>query len=324
MRVGQQLGQELTALDRLVRQLDRSLLPWVIVPAADQGSEAYAPVERIFPEFEGRVDRSLGHPAMLADHVYRTNTCLFRALDEHVTLGLGRRIRDAAARERQPASDERLAARIEAERLPCVLFGLHLSNRTAIDPAGVVIDSIEHLRRTLGRIVVVIDGHNSRIHQDPVSHHPEPGQELHEPPVFAELRLVLQLRRRFEGSPVEIVNLCGSAIARSLFWAERASFFVAFWGPGLAKYRWACNRPGLVLTNLWNLRHRADLDRYHAARYQEGGAAIRFAPAAAVMDVPEAPVLFAPTNPIPAFSNFQIDLGALRHALSAMITEHLP
>ena len=34
------------------------------------------------------------------------------------------------------------------------------------------------------------------------------------------------------------------------------------WGAGLAKYRWVCNKPGLLLTGEWNLRHREDLHIY--------------------------------------------------------------
>ena len=134
---------------------------------------------------------------------------------------------------------------------------------------------------------------------------------------------MLQLHRRFENTGVEILNLCGASMTRSLYWSRRADFFVAVWGAGLAKYRWVCNRPGLVLSNLWNLRHRGDLDIYHAPRYQEAGASIRFIDAAYVTDVPEAPVLFSPGNPVPLYSNFRVDPGGLRLELDGMIREHL-
>ena len=323
LHMGHQLWNELTALDRLVRTVPAAQLPRVIVPNASEGSEVFAPIDRIFPELEGRVDRGLRSPETLGAFVYRQRYCLFRALDEHVTQDLARRIRDASAEEPVPHDDARLAARIEAERLPCVLFGLRVENRTAVDPGAMVADCIEHLRQRLGRVLVVIDGHNARLHHDPVSLYDSFGQGLAEPPIFAELQLVLQLHRRFENTGVEILNLCGASMARSLYWSRRADFFVAVWGAGLAKYRWVCNRPGLVLSNLWNLRHRGDLDIYHAPRYQEAGASIRFIDAAYVTDVPEAPVRFAPGNPVPLYSNFRVDPGGLRHALEGMIREHL-
>ena len=324
LHIGHQLWNELTALDRLVRDTPSAHLPTVIIPDAAQGSEAFAPIDRIFPEFDGLVDRGLRHPETLGQYVYRQGYCLFRAFDEHVTLGLARRIRDAAAEERPPRDDERLADRIEAEKIPCVLFGLRMENRTATDPAAVIADSIEHLRQRLGRCVVVLDGHNARLHHDPASFHESFGQREQEPPIFAELHLVVQLRQRFDNTEIEIVNLCGSAMARSLFWSARADFFVAFWGAGLAKYRWACNRPGLVLSNHWNLRHRGDIDIYHAPRYQEGGAPVRFIDADRISDHPEARVLFAPVaQTAPVYSNFRIDPEGLRHELDAMIATHL-
>ena len=325
LHIGHQLWNELTALDRLVRELPPAQLPTVIVPDAEQGSEIFAPIDRIFPELEGRIDRDLREPETLGEYVYRKGYFLLRALDEHVTLDLARRIRDASAAEEPPIRDDaRLAARIAAEQLPCLLFGLRVENRTVTDPAAVIGDCIDHLRARLGRIVVVIDGHNARLHHDPTLHFQSFGQGMHEPPVLAELRLAMQLHHRFQGTEVTIVNLCGASVSRSLFWAARADFFIAFWGAGLAKYRWACNRPGLVLSSKWNLRHREDLHIYDAPRYQEGGAAMRFLDHEAVTDLPDAPVRFAPGDPVPAYSNFQVDLPALREALDGMIAEHLP
>ena len=324
LHIGHQVWNELTAIDRLVAATPAALLPMVIVPNVAQGSEVYAPIDRIFPELEGRIDRDLHTPETLGEHVYRRGYCVFRALDEHVTQGLARRIRAAAAEDPPNRDDERLATRIRAENIPCILFGLRVENRTAINPGAVVADSIEHLRQRVGHILVILDGHNARLHHDPVSHYDSFGQNSHEPPIFAELRLVMQLRRRFENTNVEIVNLCGAAMSRSLFWTCRADFFVAFWGAGLAKYRWICNRPGLVLSSVYNLRLREDLDIYHAPRYHEDGAPLRFIDAAHVTDMPEAPVLFSPIpNPIPLYGNFRINHDGLLHELDGMIARHL-
>ena len=185
LHLGHQLWNELTALDRLVRTVPAAHLPEIIVPNAAEGSEVFAPIDRIFPELEGRVDRGLRSPETTGAFVYRRRYCLFRALDEHVTQGLARRIRDAAAEDPAPRDAERLAARIAADRLPCVVFGLRVENRTAIDPGAIVAECIEHLRQRLGRIVVVIDGHNARLHHDPVSLYDSFGQGLAEPPIFA-------------------------------------------------------------------------------------------------------------------------------------------
>ncbi|WP_428393533.1 hypothetical protein [Lichenicoccus sp.] len=323
LHTGHHLWNELTGLDRLLRRAPRDRLPVVIVPDTDEGSEVFAPLETIFPEFKGRIDRRLRWPQRLAGFVYAQGYCLIRVLDEHVSRGLSLRLREAAAREPPTLYDRALAARITAERTPCILLGVRVENRTAVDLEATLSGIIAHLARRLGRIVIILDGHNARTGHDPVSSFGSFGQlARHEHPVFTELRLAQALARRFRHSGVQIVNLFGGAMARSLFWSERSAFFVAFWGAGLAKYRWACNRPGLVLSNRWNLTHRGDLDIYHAPRYQEAGAAIRFIDADLVTDDATAPVLFAPVDPVPTYSNFHLEMTGLQVALDAMLAAH--
>ena len=325
LHTGHHLWNELTGLDRLLRRAPRDRLPMVIVPDADEGSEVFAPLETIFPEFKGRIDRRLHWPRRLAGFVYAQGYCLVRVLDEHVSRGLSLRLREAAACAPPTAYDRALAARIIAEQTPCILLGIRVENRTAVDLEATLSGIIAHLARRLGRVVIILDGHNARIGHDPVTSFGSFGQQAgHEHPVFAELRLAQALERRFRHSGAQIINLFGAATARSLFWSERSAFFVAFWGAGLAKYRWACNRPGLVLSNRWNLTQRGDLDIYHAPRYQEAGAAIRFIDADLVTDDAAAPVLFAPVDPVPSYSNFHLEMTGLLAALDAMLAAHTP
>ena len=325
LHLGHHLWNELTGLDRLRRRLPPRDLPSVIVPEADSGTELFAPIEAIFPEFAGRIDRRLRWPQTLADFVYAEGYCLLRAFDDHVTTELSRRIRQAASRERPTAYDERLAALLLSERTPAILLGVRVENRTAVALEATLVAIIEHLHRRLGAVAIVLDGHNARIGHDPASSFGSFGQHPgHEHPVMAELRVARALQRRFARSPVRIVSLFGAALSRSLFWTQRSTCFVGFWGAGLAKYRWACNRPGLVLSNRWNLQQRGDLGIYHDARYQQDGTALRFIDPMGVTDAPEAPVMFAPINPVPSYSNFHINPDALREALDLMIAENIP
>ena len=325
MHIGHHLWNELTGLDRLVRRLGQRDLPMVIIADADEGSEAFAPIDQIFPELAGKIDRTLRAPRALAEHVYAQDYCLLRVLDDHVTSGLAARIRATAAHEAPTRYDQALGARLEAEGTPVILLGIRVENRTAVDLEAMVSGMIDHMQRRLGPVAVVLDGHNARCGHDPVSSFGSAGQHgAHEHPVFDELRLAQALHRRFAGAPVRIINLFGAAMSRSLFWTQRCCCFVAFWGAGLAKYRWVCNRPGLVLSSRWNLMHRDDLGIYHQPRYQEAGAPLAFIDASQVTDMHEAPVLFSPHNPVPTYSNFSIAPDALRQAIDAMINEHVP
>nr|WP_321986423.1 hypothetical protein [uncultured Lichenicoccus sp.] len=97
---------------------------------------------------------------------------------------------------------------------------------------------------------------------------------------------------------------------------------MGFWGAGLAKYRWVCNRPGLVLSNRWNLLHRQDLGIYDQPRYQEGGTALRFVDATCITDDARVPVLFAPIDPVPSYSNFHVRRAPFMQALDALLAAH--
>lgn len=323
LHVGHHLWNELTGLDRLVRTVKQDDLPMVIAPDAEEGSEVFAPLDRIFPELSGRIDRRLHGSQTLSSFVYNNSYCLIRVLDDHVTLSLSKRIRRAAAMERPTEYDLSLAARLIAGKTPCILLGVRIENRTAVDLESLLTDMIVHLQRRLGRVAIVLDGHNARVGHDPVTSFGSFGQQG-EHPVFGELRLAQRLQGRFSGSSVRFINLFGAAMSRSLFWTQHSSFFIAFWGAGLAKYRWACNRPGLVLSSAWNLCHRGDLEIYHAPRYQEAGAGIRFIEAVHVTDDHAAPLMFSPINPIPSYSNFDIAREPLLHELDVMIADCLP
>ncbi len=325
LHIGHHLWNELTGLDRIVARVPPRDLQLVIVPDANEGSEVFAPLDCIFPELAGRIDRTLARPRTLADFVYRNRLCVVRALDDHVGLALAARIRRAAAVSGPTAYDLSLAARLEDERQPVILLGVRVENRTAVDLQALLIDIIVHLRDRLGGVAIILDGHNARIGHDPASSFGSFGQMPgHEHPVFAELRLAWALQQHFSDPAVLVVNLFGASVPRSLFWAERCAFFVGFWGAGFAKYRWVCNRPGLALSNSWNLRHRGDLGIYHLPRYHEGGSELRFMDPGCIDDDASAPLLFAPTSPIPTYSNFSVDRACLIQELDMMIRSHAP
>nr|WP_321986422.1 hypothetical protein [uncultured Lichenicoccus sp.] len=222
LHVGHHLWNELTGLDRIVARVPAADLPVVVVPDAARGSEVFAPIDRIFPELADHVDRSLAGPRTLADYVYRGGACLVRALDDHVGLGLAARIRsatsDASTGWGPTGWDLSLSARLERERTPVILLGVRVENRTAIDLEALLGDIIAHLHDRLGRVAIVLDGHNACIGHDPVSSFGSFGQQPgHEHPVFVELRLAQALSRRFPDPEVLLVNLFGASMPRSLF-----------------------------------------------------------------------------------------------------------
>jgi hypothetical protein len=128
--------------------------------------------------------------------------------------------------------------------------------------------------------------------------------------VLDELEIVMRMRR-LHSDKLRIINTVGAPIARSLFWAQQAAFFVALWGAGLAKYRWIANKPGLVLTNRANLvQMDGDLGIYNSPAMMDVPTLLDFIDAEHVTDLP-APDSF--------YANFNVDPAALRLALDRLI-----
>ena len=82
---------------------------------------------------------------------------------------------------------------------------------------------------------------------------------------------------------------------------------MSVWGASLAKFRWVCNKPGLVVSSQANLLHRDDLHIYDSERTMEAPTALLFADPACVVDDPEAPRLVPVSLDNPFFANFRLD-----------------
>ena len=134
-------------------------------------------------------------------------------------------------------------------------------------------------------------------------------------PLAVEQDIARHLRRLQVGRDITVVDTLGAGIRTSLAWCEHADVFFSFWGASLAKYRWVCNKPGLVISSRINLSGgRGDLHIYDAPEFMESPTPLAFVDADAVEDLADAPILVdvGPGNPI--YFNFRIDAARVfRH-----------
>ena len=309
LHVGHVLWNELTGLDRVRRTLPPDDLPDVIVPNAELGTEVFGPVERILPAFTGKVRRLPS--GVIPGIVYRDALVAMHVYDRRVSRALAERIGQVADADPAVRPDHGRAAACHAEGRTVILIGLRVQNRTVPDPGIFWRDAIDHLCHRLGPITLVVDGVNARLDADPSTDYSSFGPQTGRPPVLDELEIVIRMRRQFHDDRVRIINTVGAPIARSLFWARQAAFFVALWGAGLAKYRWVANKPGLVLTNRANLRKMdGELGIYHSPAMMEAPTPLDFIDAEHVTDLP------APNG---FYSDFTVDPAALCLALDRLI-----
>ena len=307
MHLGHVLWNDISGIGSLVASLPVKQLPRFLVFDSAHEPEMYGPLDEIFPEIEGRIIRDPGpfHEAVPA--FYRNRILIIKATGMQVSRSVRDRIFGMLTRN--PTNAAHFAkCRAVAGRSTIILLGLRTENRTLTDLAGFCERLVAFLAQRADRITLVIDGHNARngIPDQIIRSHGE--YETARSPMMVELEIVAALRRAAKGSNVSVVSAIGAPLSHSLIWGYHSNFFVTLWGAGLAKYRWVCNKPGLVITSQWNLQNLGDLHIYDDPQCQEDPAPIEFIDQNAVFDRPDAPLLVRlGTGHIPKIMNFDVD-----------------
>ncbi len=313
MHLGHLLWNDLSGIAAVVEAGPADRLPSFLVCESGSQPEMYGPLDRIFPELQERVVRRPEPFIALVDGFYETRACLFRSSRMQVSKALRDRI---SAPERHAEA-------------PVILLGLRTENRTLHDLPGFCRALVAHLAGTIGRAVLVVDGHN-RHDGDPADgggamiwSHGELGAQFS--PVEAEQELVGVVRQAALGTGIKVLSTVGEPVAESVAWGRAARFFVSFWGAGLAKYRWVCNCPGVVLTNRWNLGNLHDLHIYSQPETMEQPSPMVFVDVDAVHDLPDSPLRVRHgAGHVPSLCNFRVDMPAVLEAVDAMARDRIP
>jgi len=307
--LGHQLWNELTAIDALVAELPEDRLPqWLIAGAPGHGIEFYGPIDALFPEIAGLVQRGFPDQRALIRHAYENRLILFRATRERIGDGLRRRVMGYAARH-APAIGA--TGRI-------LLFGLRVENRTVTDLGALCVLVTEEAMRLHPGCTIVFDGHNARgdtRSDETIGSHRE--ADAAQSPLAVERAVVQAMRQRFAGQPVTLLDTLGEPIAVSLAWAQACDGFVALWGAGLAKYRWAANKPGLIVTSRWNIENKGDLHLYDVEAYMADPTPVIYVPGDVMQDLPSAPMLVPFEHA--SYWNFTFEPDAMRRHVRAFL-----
>jgi hypothetical protein len=346
-----QLWHDLTGLEQLVRLVPTAKLPEIIglwggVP------EIHGDTEDTFPETKGHIVRSIADERAMIAHAYAQRRLLLRIPGNYVTKSLYSRIIDAGTRDPSLDRSRVMAAEIARIGCPLVLLGVRVENRTVEDLPAFFARIIDTMLIRHGRAAIVIDGHNSArgapagqslaaqsfagqslvgqsLTGQSLTGQPLAGQSFAskfqhlatEEPIAVERRVVQALLERYKDSPVILINNIGGSMAQSIFWCHAAHFFVTMYGSGLAKYRWACNQTGLVVTSRWTLDHKARTHIYEN-EYLEDARPLMFLAEQFVEDLPDSPLLITePGNP-PARWNFNVLPDGLESAVETLLSQN--
>ncbi len=319
--LGHFVWQDLSGICAMIDAVPPERLPRCLVFETGLEPEIYGPLDEIFPELEGRVERIPASFNDSIDRLYRERLTVIKSTAIRVPAAVGTRI--VAALRRAP----RWAAVIRAARAartagPLLLVGLRAGNRTIDGQEGFVERLIALLAAELGSLTVVLDGQNgtgrsgvSYASFGDTQDAAEGGQSAF---LRQEAAIAGRLARRYAGGPVRIVSLIGRPVQESVIWCGECDLFVAPWGAALAKYRWVCNRPGLATIGRWNLERRNDLHIYHDPRVMDAPTPMLLNEADATVDVEE---------PVPGDrerANYRLDEDQVFAQIRGLLALHVP
>ena len=311
--LGHQLWNELSGIEYLLTGAQGEQIPEWIIPGAQDGIELWGRIESLFPELRRRVKRDLRHGSEVMPYVYGQGICAVRATSERVSAELRRRLQRITQTDPAWAGIREQAGRSRGRGAPVIVLGLRVENRTLVDIAGFFGDVIRMVAQSWPGATLVIDGHNARdaaaggrgTAEAVIESHGE-SLALHAP-LQVEREIASRLRVLSAELDVTILDTLGASMAASLSWTLLCDCFLSVWGASLAKFRWVCNKPGLVVSSQANLLHRDDLHIYDSPRNMEAPTTLLFADPSCVVDDPDAPRLVPVSLGNPFFANFCLD-----------------
>lgn len=318
---GHLLWNELSGIDKLVHAVPKTALPDVLImaPTKAVGSvEVYGELQILFPEFLGKVDRSITDTNALIRHAYSERRCIVRPTDDFVNRRLAERI--VAVNLAGPGLEGEWAQleRIVAKGWPLVLLDLRVENRTIVDITGFYTRLIAFILAETGGAAIALCGHTGEY----VAPHALGAKRS---PLEVHSEITAELVRTLEQPNLELINASGTGMRRTIFWCYHAHFTVGSWGAGLATYRWVCNKPGLVLAGPWNLRNNPDLPIYHAPEFMEDPSELRFLAEEHVKDAPDASILQEiPGHPTESWTNFLVNEEAAFAEVRKLLKKYGP
>lgn len=288
--LGHHLWNDLTGVDYIQEKtVDGD--SWVAYVLGAQQSEMYGKLDDLFPKFQGRVRRDVPNLEAYKLEFYRTGRIPVAPTGFRVTQTLRDAIVDWNKRDPDYALERAVHDRLRASGTPIVLIGLRVENRTLVNMEEFCVELIDGLVQRYGSVAIVLDGHNmASVDGKPVVFTSHMQGVAKVAPIAVERDIVRSLQDRYSGTNVEIIDLIGATMTRSIYWSCNCDYFVTPWGAGLAKYRWVANKEGVVLLNLSYHEHKYDRHIYFDDRTMENSGEYYYLPAEYIEDVVDAEV----------------------------------
>lgn len=289
LHIGHHLWNELSGFEALCNAVPPEQLPTtMIIGASDGSAEFFGPIEALFPELRGHIDRSFASVDAFIRWTYKHDAWPVRITREYVSTSLRSKVMKHLVEASEAAQVQAIPVTksYEENHALTIVFGLRVEDRTLVDLPAFCEAFVSFMVEHHSGSTIVFDGYNCR--PGTVSGPVNPGmvyQLSSEPPEDVEIALVNSLIERFVGRPITIIGTTGQSMATSLAWCRRADAAFAIWGAGLTKIRWLANVPTMIVTGRNNMLHRHDIEIYHHPVFMEASAPVLFPDASLVEDV---------------------------------------
>lgn len=315
--LGHQLYNELGGLEELIGPRAGQSRPPAVMILGDEGAEVYGPTEALFPEMLGSVHHT---PGDWRAEAYKRGFCGGRFTSEYVSAAMRARIICRATTSQDVRPDLEVIKDLKARNRPVIILGLRVENRTLTDLPGFLRSLATEIAGRWSNAVLVIDGHNARASGSPEVY--ANALACKRDPFEFEKEISADLRAHCRNLGLDLIDLIGAPMARSVLWSAQATAFVAPWGAGLAKYRWIGNCPGVVLSNSWNAVHRSDFHIYSDSSVMEAPSPVLTLDASLVRDDHDVENLLMshpPDQPSEGALNFEVDVPDVIDLLSKLM-----
>lgn len=223
--------------------------------------DVYAPIAELmnFPAYVN-INYSIVNNGDIAPYVYKNKINAVRIAGDRIPSELAGRIVEYSQKVYKDKFEESSVV---------VVLGLRFENRTWSNQLDGLVKVSQHLAKVFKELIIVVDGHDYCGHSKlSITSHMETADASL---IDKELEVVESIKSKVVSQypQVKLINAVNNDIRESISLIAQSNFFIAPWGAGLAKYKWICNKPGVVFTSRWNLLNKADLHIYDLDRYRE-------------------------------------------------------
>jgi hypothetical protein len=267
IHIGHFIWQDLSGISDFLARVRQDRIPNFLVIENTYKPEIYGPIDTIFPALQNKVRRLDQTFAEITPHIYRENQRIFKATSMHVPSNIGKSILSGYKGSSLYSDVVDRCREVREKSDILVLIGLRMGNRTISEIEAFSLTLINAICDAFPNASIVIDGQNASpdVVYDSFGDNPASSDNF----LNQELRIAKVLVDHASKRGHRVINNIGRPIVESLLWCDAADFFVSPWGAALAKYRWVCNKPGLVITGKWNLSNRRDLAIYHGTQFNQ-------------------------------------------------------